>query len=421
MAAKKGALILIPLALVAAAVAVPKLRDRQARDPAAVRLSGNLEVTDAEVGFRIAGRVSERLVSEGERVTAGQVVGRLESQELEQEVALRRADAAVATAALAELEAGSRPEETAAAQAAVALAQAQLAELEAGTRVREIAAAEAALAGAVADERHAATELERARTLRDAGVATSQEFDRAQVEYDRTAARLAAVREHLALLKEGTRPEQIAQARARLEEASQRAELVRLGPRAETVAQARARLEQARAALALAETRLGYATLTAPLTGLVLTDHIEAGEFVAAGTPVVTVGDLEHPWLRAYIDEADLGRVKLGQSVEVTTDTYLGKVYGGTLTFIATEAEFTPRSVQTAKERVKLVYRVKIDVPNPEMDLKPGMPADARIRLGGGTEGVGGRTRAAPGTPPYSTGPGDRAQRTGAKEQEGGP
>jgi HlyD family secretion protein len=107
--------------------------------------------------------------------------------------------------------------------------------------------------------------------------------------------------------------------------------------------------------------------------------NIEPGEQVAAGTPVVTVGELDSVWVRAYINETDLGRVKVGQKARVTTDTWPGKAYDGIVTFISSEAEFTPKNVQTQKERVKLVYRVKITIPNPNMELKPGMPADAEI------------------------------------------
>jgi HlyD family secretion protein len=153
------------------------------------------------------------------------------------------------------------------------------------------------------------------------------------------------------------------------------------GPRAEKIAQALARKKQAAAALNLAETRRDYARLVSPIGGMVLSEDVESGEYVAPGTPVVTVGVFEHPWLRAYINETDLGRVKHGQKVRVTTDTYPDKEYEGRVSFIASEAEFTPKNVQTQKERVKLVYRIKIDVPNPEMELKPGMPADAEILL----------------------------------------
>ncbi|WP_243688416.1 efflux RND transporter periplasmic adaptor subunit [Geotalea toluenoxydans] len=169
--------------------------------------------------------------------------------------------------------------------------------------------------------------------------------------------------------------------RAAVREAREGLALVRKGPRREKIDQARGRLKEAQAALAQAETRLGYATLTSPISGLVLSKHAEPGELVAAGTPVVTLGDITDTWLRAYISETDLGRVKVGQAVLVKVDTYPGRSYRGKVTFISPEAEFTPKNVQTEKERVKLVYRIKITVPNPQMELKPGMPADAEILL----------------------------------------
>ena len=142
---------------------------------------------------------------------------------------------------------------------------------------------------------------------------------------------------------------------------------------------AEARVKESGAALALAETRLGYAALTSPVAGVVLSKAIESGEYVFPGTTVVTIGNLEQVWVRAYINETDLGRVKVGQAARVMVDTYPGKSYPGKVVFISSEAEFTPKNVQTAKERVKLVYRIKIDVANPAMELKPGMPADAVI------------------------------------------
>lgn len=143
-----------------------------------------------------------------------------------------------------------------------------------------------------------------------------------------------------------------------------------------------ARQDHVKQALTLAEIRLGYTTLTAPITGLILSDHSEAGEYVVPGTPVVTVGNIENAWMRGYINETDLGRVKVGQSVKITADTWPGKSYDGKVSFISAEAEFTPKNVQTTKERTKLVYRIKVDIPNPEMELKPGMPADAVILIG---------------------------------------
>jgi len=143
--------------------------------------------------------------------------------------------------------------------------------------------------------------------------------------------------------------EQIEQARAGLAQAQERLALVQKGPRQETIAQARARMEQAEQTLAIAQTRLAYATLQSPVTGLVLAENIEAGEFVTAGTPIVTVADLSRIWLRAYINEPDLGRVKVGQPVRVFTDTYPGKAYPGRITFIASAAELRPKMCKPRK------------------------------------------------------------------------
>ena len=378
---KKKLLLLIPVIVLVIVAATWYMRRQAQDDPNVIRVSGNIEVTDAEVSFKIPGKVEERLVSEGEMVKAGQVAARLEGADLAQEVALRQAEVRAAEAALAELQAGSRPEEIAQVQAAVHAAQSRLDEFEAGSRPQEIALAEASVQRALADEQYSKIELERYRQLLESTAISQGEYDRAKAQYDRALALLNETQENLKLVKEGPRREQIEQARAAVAEAQQRYELVRNGPRKESIEQARARLEQTRAALGLAETRLGYAIVICPLSGIVLSEHVEAGEYVAPGTPVITVGDLEHVWLRAYINETDLGRIKLGRRVRLTADTYPGKVYDGTLSFIASEAEFTPKNVQTQQERVKLVYRVKIDVANPDMELKPGMPADAEILL----------------------------------------
>jgi HlyD family secretion protein len=240
------------------------------------------------------------------------------------------------------------------------------------------------VARARADWANAETNYLRVKELYEQKMAAQQEYDSAKAAYDAAVARLDEAVEQLKLVQAGPRQEEIEQARAALAQVQQQYNLAKEGPRKETIEQARARVAEAKAGLGLAETRLGYATLTAPLSGVVLSKNIEPGEYVAAGTPVITVGDLEHVWLRAYISETDLGRVKVGQGVRVTTDTYPGKSHEGRLAFIAAEAEFTPKNVQTAKERVKLVYRVKIDLQNPGMELKPGMPADAEILLDNG-------------------------------------
>jgi HlyD family secretion protein len=141
----------------------------------------------------------------------------------------------------------------------------------------------------------------------------------------------------------------------------------------------RAEIARARAQLAVLDSQLADAEITAPIDGVVLVKSAEPGETVAAGATVVTLGDLDHPWLRGYVNETQLGRVKLNQPVLVATDSFPGKTYRGRVSFIASEAEFTPKQIQTAEERVKLVYRIKVDLPNPNHELKLNMPADARL------------------------------------------
>ncbi len=140
-----------------------------------------------------------------------------------------------------------------------------------------------------------------------------------------------------------------------------------------------AQLRLAKAALETAEVRLNDTVLLAPLDGVVLRKIVEAGETVAAGVPVFVIGDLADPWIKVYVREDELGRVKLGQRATVTIDTYPGRTYTGKVVSISSEAEFTPKNVQTQEERVKLVFGVKVKVQNENNDLKPGMPADVRI------------------------------------------
>ena len=319
--------VIVLVLLVVAAVIYIVSRNSRLR-PGTVHVSGNLEVTAVEVSFKVPGRVKERLVDEGEMVRSGQLVARLDSDDFDHEVTIRRTEVAAARAALAELEAGSRREEVAQAQAVVARAEAEASRFE--------------------------TEYQREKALFDREVIPQRQLDAARTAYETS--------------------------RAAVREADAAYTLVRKGPRREKIDQARARLKESEAALAQAQTRYGYATLNAPQAGLVLSKNVEGGEQVAAGTPVITIGDMGNIWLRAYIAETELGRVKVGQQAQVKTDTYPGKIYAGRVSFISQEAEFTPKNVQTEKERVKLVYRIKIDIPNPQMELKPGMPADAVIQ-----------------------------------------
>lgn len=328
MKRKKTIVAAVVVVLVIGAGIAVWLRFREAKEVGVIRVSGNIEVTDVDVSFKIPGRLLQRSVDEGMSISAGQPVARLDSADLEREVSMKEAELQAAEAVLRELVAGSRPQEIARAKAAAAAAQAEAERLSG--------------------------DFERAKALHARDVISRQEFERTRAAYE--------------------------VADERRKEATESLHLVEEGPRREQIEQSRARGRQAKEALELARTRLSYATIASPLAGMVLSKNVEPGDYVAPGTPVVTVGSLKDPWLRAYIEETDLGRVKVGQAVEVTADTYPGKKYAGHVSFIASQAEFTPKNVQTRKERVKLVYRIKVDVSNPDMELKPGMPADAAIR-----------------------------------------
>ncbi len=298
-------------------------RNQQTRTTEIV-ISGNIEVTSAQLGFKFPGRVAERPVFEGDHVKAGQLIARLDASEQKEQLALTRAEFAATEAMLAELEAGSRPQ--------------------------EIAAIEATVRSAEADRDRVQLDFVRQQDLRTKNVITDRDFEAIQAQL------------------------KVAQARAT--ETAERLKLAREGPRTETIQQARARVAQAHASVALAEIRLAETNLYSPLTGTVLSHNIEPGEYVSAGTPIVTVADTLHTWVRAYVNQTDLGRVRLGQKLVVHTDTAPGKNFEGTVSFISSEAEFTPKTVQTTKERVKLVFRIKVDLANPQDELKPGMPAD---------------------------------------------
>ncbi len=359
-------------------------------DGRSIRISGNIELTEVKIAFKSPGRLVERLVDEGQPVKKGMVVARLDREQLERTREREQAALDVAESQLAQLRTAIEWQretvegETAARRADLEQAQARLAELEAGSRPQEIEEAKAAVEAVRTEHSRATKDWERAQQLhRNDDISTAQ-FDQFRTIHERTAAALRQAEQRLALVVEGPRKETIEAARAqvgRAKAAVQLAEATRLElkRRQQEVETRKAEIERARAQIAVIDTQLADTEAVSPIDGVVLVKSAEPGETLAAGTTVLTVGDLEHPWLRGYVNETDLGRVKLGARVKVTTDSFPGKVYSGRVSFISPEAEFTPKQIQTEEERVKLVYRVKIDIPNPEGELKLNMPADAEI------------------------------------------
>jgi HlyD family secretion protein len=376
------------LAAVAALLVLSRRWNRPENGP--IRISGNLEMTEVKIAFKISGKLVERRVDEGDVVEKGAIVARLDQEQLLHQRDQARAALAAAESQLAQLrtaidyQRATLEGQLAQRAAEVSAAQAQLAELEAGSRHQEIERARARVEEAKIEFERARADFQRAETLLRGDDISRAQYDQFRARYEAARTQLRQAAEALALLEEGPRKETIDAARARLEQAkaalrlaeAQRLELRR---REQEVELRRAEIDRARAQLALIESQLRDAVAVAPVSGVVLSKAAEPGEILAAGTTVVTIADLEHPWLRGYINERDLGRVKIGAKARVTTDSFPGKVYEGRVAFIASEAEFTPKQIQTPEERVKLVYRVKIDVANPDQELKLNMPADAEI------------------------------------------
>jgi HlyD family secretion protein len=386
----------LPLLIViaAAATGIYLWQSGRFRAPSNVlQVSGNLEMTLVDMSFKTAGRMVELTVREGDSVKKGQLIARLDAKQLEQQK--ERDEAAVRSAQSAydqlktsiDYQRATLESDIAARRAELSQAGAHLEELLAGSRAQEIQQAEAALNESRAQLELARADWDRAQTLyKNEDISTSQ-YDQARTKFSAAQAVVAQAEQRYALVKEGPRKEEIAGARAqvaRAEAALKAAEASRIELRRkeqELVAR-RAEIDRARAQAGVSAAQLADTVITSPIDGIVLVKSAEPGEVVAAGTAIITIGDVEHPWLRAYIGEPDLGKVKLGTKVKLTTDSFPNKAYWGTVSFIASEAEFTPKQIQTKEERVKLVYRIKVDVDNTSHELKNNMPVDAQIQLG---------------------------------------
>jgi HlyD family secretion protein len=227
---------------------------------------------------------------------------------------------------------------------------------------------------------------DRAQTLYKNDDISTEQNDQFRSRWQNAEAALKQAKERAALVEAGPRAEVVEAASGQVRRARGAVKVAEangfeLKRREQELAVRRAAIAQSRANIAVIDSQLADTVAVSPVDGVVLVKSADVGEVLAPGTTVVTVGDIDHPWLRGYVDEKDLGRVKLGAKAQITTDSYPKKAYWGRVSFIASEAEFTPKQIQTQQERVKLVYRIKIDVDNPQHELKSNMPADAEIVL----------------------------------------
>ncbi len=357
-----------------------------------ILVSGNLELTQVDLSFKVAGRLTELPIREGVWVKAGDPIARLDSAQLQEQRA--RDIAAVASAqsnyeqlqTTIEYQKATLESDIATRHAELAQQQANLDALLAGSRPQEVQQAQSAVADAKSVNDGARLDWERAQTLYKNTDISTQQYDQARTKLDSTAAQLRQAEEKLNLVKEGPRKEEIAGARAQLARAqanvaTAEANRIELRRKEQELAARKAEIDRTRAQVGMTEAQIADTSIVAPIDGVILVKPAEAGEVIAAGTTVASLGDLDHPWLRAYINETDLGKIHLGDKVKLSTDSFPGKVYEGHISFISSEAEFTPKQIQTKEERIKLVYRIKIEVNNAQHELKNNMPVDAEIAI----------------------------------------
>jgi len=387
----KRKLILIVFVVLLAGVGALVYRGQHREQSAELYYSGIIEATQANVAFQISGRVQDVPADEGRAVKKGDLLAVL----FRDEFAARRNQAQASLEqqqkrlcqleVMLEVNRKVLPAEVERAEAGEKALAAQLAQAESGYRPQELESARLAVEEARAALDDARRNRERFDELFRKNVVAERDRDAARLRYETALKEYGRARQAYAMLKEGYRREDIETARARLAEARAAVKLARSNLNKIAVAEreveaARAAVEAARAALNLAEIQLGYAELRAPFDGVIVSRNIEPGEVVSPGQEVISISDLSQVDLKIFVPETEIGKVKPGQAAAVKVDTFPDKTYPGWVAFISPEGEFTPKIIQTHKERVKLVYLVKITIPNSNRELKTGMPADAWFR-----------------------------------------
>jgi multidrug resistance efflux pump len=340
-----------------------------------LHVSGLIEAYEIRVGSRVGGRIAKVPAEEGAVVKTGDELVELEPFDLLERRAQAQADLASKQANYERLKAGFRPEEIAEAKARAAQLAARLEELKNGPRPQEIAAAEAQVRAAQAELDVAQSIFNRIKPAVEQKAASAEQLDRASQELKVAQQTLQVRRQELALLKAGTRAEQIAQAEAALNEAVAARELAEKGYRAEDTAQAKASVDEATAAVATIEKQMQELTVHAPVNGLIESVDIRPGDLVAANAPALSMLDTSTLWVRAYVPENHLN-LQVGQKFAITVDSFANRNFTGHVTFIARQAEFTPNNAQTPEERSKQVFRIKVTLDDGLDLLRPGMAAD---------------------------------------------
>ena len=387
----KKRILILTVVLLLAGAAVYAFRISKKQPDNRLVVSGNIELNEVSIAFKTAGRLIERTVDEGADVKKGQILARLDRDQLQAQRERETAGLASSESQLSQARTALEWQKATLAadldtrRADLAGAEARLAELRTGARPQEKLDAKAAVDAAAAEVERARKDWERAQTLYKNDDISTAQFDQFRSRAENAEAVLKQVKEREALVLAGPRTEQIRAQEAAVERARagvkmSEANAIEVKRRTEELTTRLAEIGRSRANIALIETQLSDTVAVSPVDGVVLLKSADPGEIIAPGTSVLTIGDIDHPWVRAYVNEPDRQKVRLGQDVKVTTDLP-GKVFRGKVTFIASQAEFTPKQIQTQQERVKLVYRIKIEVENPGRELKSNMPVDAEIVL----------------------------------------
>lgn len=371
---KRAIILLVLLSLAAAWYLLQARRQAEAQT-----WSGVLESREIQVGSRVGGRVAEVLVQDGQLVEAGAILVRLERKEWEAERAQLEARRSQAEAAAARFAAGYRPEEVAQAEAGVRQLEAALTALRDGPRPQERDQAAAEHAAAQADARNAEATYKRLATLFQSGDLSAQAHDDARSRRDLAAARAEVSRQRLELLRAGTRAEDIRAGEQRLQQARANADMLRKGFRKEDVSESRARLAEVSALLQANAIRLNETEIRSPVRARVESVSVRPGDLAVASKGIATLLEQDQVWARLYVPEPELGRLRVGDSLALQTDTFPGKRYPSVVEQINSKAEYLPRNVQTLNDRSHLVFGIRVKPLPSSAELKPGMTVFATL------------------------------------------
>jgi HlyD family secretion protein len=372
--------VMVGIAVAVGIVVAIMLLHPWSRGVAPLVYSGTVETREIQVGSKVGGRVTAVGVEEGQSVKAGATLVQFDVDELKAERAQAQAQVAQAQADYARLQRGYRPEEKAQTMAAAAEQGAALEAAKNGPRPQELAQAKADYEGAQADAVDAEATFKRMEMLVRGDTISRLQFDDARAKRDGTAQKAESLRQRLALLQAGTRPEDLRAAEQRYRQADAAAALMQRGYRKEDVGAGRGVLDAAVAHRDELDTRLKEGVLQAAADGVIEVVSVRPGDLVPAGKIVVTMLESSQLWVKIYIPETDMGAVKLNQAASVEVDSYPGRKFSGSVQEIGSEAEFLPRNVQTRDDREHRVFGVKVRVDNADGVLKSGMSATVQLR-----------------------------------------